>query len=131
MRHIGDRFRAVARDRSRLGLVVLAAGIGATVAISAANPSAMELRVATAPGAVNTFVPDRLIVAGASRVLLRFENRSSEPHNFTLLEPLTARTSTIVEPGATESIEFETPATGTYPFVCTIHDRMTGVLLVE
>jgi len=129
---IGGHLTHLASTRVRVGLVGLVVAIGAViVAIGPSLGSVVELQVATARGTVDEFEPDRLTAPAATRIVLRFENRSSGPHNFTLLEPLTVRTGTIVEPGAVETLEFETAALGSYPFVCTIHPGMMGVLIVE
>jgi len=35
-----------------------------------------------------------------------------------------------VAPGASETLQFTAPAPGDYPFVCTLHPGMDGVLTV-
>ena len=40
-------------------------------------------------------------------------------------------TSTVVAPGASETLEFKAPDPGEYPFVCTLHPGMGGTLVVE
>jgi plastocyanin len=42
-----------------------------------------------------------------------------------------AATRTIVDPGASDRLFLPRLPLGTYPFVCTIHDGMTGSLVVK
>jgi plastocyanin len=46
------------------------------------------------------------------------------------VEGATASTDAIVEPGATDEIAVDLAASGTYRFVCTIHEGMAGSIIV-
>ena len=62
---------------------------------------------------------------------LEFANESTVPHNLTFGEPINAATATIVQPGASETLEFQAPEPGSYEFVCTLHPGMEGILEVS
>ena len=64
------------------------------------------------------------------QVALTFDNADSVPHNLTFRDPIDAGTSTVVAPGTSETLEFEAPEPGSYPFVCTLHPGMDGTLEV-
>ena len=100
---------------------------------SCGGPSAPaeRLEVRTDSGSSLRFLPDRLVAPPHIRLSLTFRNTSTEPHNLTFLLPLDARTEPIVQPATQEVVEFETPAPGSYRFICTIHESMGGVLLVD
>jgi plastocyanin len=53
------------------------------------------------------------------------------PHNLTFEAPISAATSTVVDPGATETISFIAPEAGEYSFACTLHPGMSGTLIVQ
>jgi len=67
----------------------------------------------------------------AEVVAVSFTNVSTQEHNLVFLAPIDVRTSEIVRPGEVERLELVTPGAGTYEFVCTIHEEMTGSLLVR
>jgi plastocyanin len=87
--------------------------------------------ITTASGETLAFAPAETSVQGAGPIALTFRNGSSLPHNLTFTAGLTAATRTIVEPGATDLLLLTPPASGTYRFVCTIHDGMTGTLIIQ
>jgi plastocyanin len=96
------------------------------------NPGGgVELAIATDTGADLKFDPAAVTVPAGATVSLTFENRATVPHNLTFSEPLSAATSTVVSPGASETVEFTAPDPGTYDFVCTLHPGMSGTLTVE
>ena len=97
----------------------------------AGSPSgAVELTIGTDTGNDLQFVPDTAEVPTGAEVALTFENVSQAPHNLTFGPPINAMTSTIVSPGASETIEFTAPEPGDYEFVCTLHPGMDGTLTV-
>ncbi|HET9852911.1 MAG TPA: PQQ-dependent sugar dehydrogenase, partial [Candidatus Limnocylindrales bacterium] len=91
----------------------------------------VEATVGTDTGAALAFDPASVTVPAGSTVELTFENRATVPHNLTFSGAVTAATATIVDPGATETIEFTAPDPGEYAFVCTLHPGMGGTLNVE
>jgi plastocyanin len=92
---------------------------------------ATEVTIGTDTGADLRFDPDTATVPTGTRVRLTFENRATLPHNLTFDDPINVATSPIVDPGASEEIEFTAPGPGDYPFVCTLHPGMDGTLTVE
>ncbi len=98
----------------------------------AASPSVTgQVTIGTDDGVALLFDPESASVAGDGTVDVTFENRSTLPHNLTFQDPIGAATATVVDPGASETITFEAPAAGDYPFVCTLHPGMDGVLTIE
>jgi plastocyanin len=93
--------------------------------------SVRTLEVATALGDVLAFDPPSLTAPAEAPVVVAFRNPSAEPHNLTFIGPIETGTRTIVEPGGTDTVAFTTPAAGRYTFVCSIHQGMTGELVVE
>ena len=122
----------------RIGPADLVGGGEETPAPSAAAPSAgsggeaTQVTIGTDSGAALQFDPTTASVPAGATVRLTFENRStSVPHNLTFSGPINAKTATIVDPGASEPLEFSAPEPGDYEFVCTLHPGMEGVLTVE
>jgi len=99
----------------------------------AASPGgdATPLTIGTRTGSELEFEPDELSVPAGSHVVVTFQNQASLPHNLTFDAPIGVATAPVVEPGASETIEFDAPAPGDYEFVCTIHPGMAGILTVE
>ena len=92
---------------------------------------AAQVTIGTDTGGALLFDPETASVAGGGTVQVTFENVSTVPHNLTFQDPINAETATVVAPGASETIEFEAPAPGDYPFVCTLHPGMDGTLTIE
>jgi plastocyanin len=111
------------------GIVVATAlALGAAVA---AMPREVTVEIATATGETLAFVPTEVRVRSTGRVIIEFHNVSAVEHNLTFTGGLAGSTRTIVGPGSTERLILEPPAPGSYRFVCTIHEGMAGVLVVE
>jgi plastocyanin len=87
--------------------------------------------VTTLPGETLSFQPTQIVVQAPGPAALTFRNASSLPHNLTFTIGLTAATRTIVEPGGSDQVPLAPLAPGAYRFVCTIHDGMTGTLVVR
>ena len=92
---------------------------------------ATPLTIGTRTGTELEFEPDEVSVPAGSRVAVTFQNQGSLPHNLTFAAPISAATATVVEPGASETIEFDAPDPGDYEFTCTLHPGMAGTLTVE
>ena len=90
-----------------------------------------QVTISTDTGSDLRFDPEAVSVAGGGTVEIRFENLSIVPHNLTFQDPIDAATAQVVDPGAGETITFEAPASGDYPFVCTLHPGMDGILTIE
>lgn len=93
--------------------------------------NAAPLTIGTRTGSELEFEPDEVSVPAGSHVAVTFENRASLPHNLTFSAPINVATAPVVDPGASETIEFDAPAPGDYTFMCTIHPGMEGTLTVE
>lgn len=112
---------------------------GSPVSVPVSQPTgtaqtgeAVEITVGTDTGTANEFDPVEVAVPAGATVQLTFENRSSSvAHNLTFGEPISAATSTTVQPGESETIEFTAPEAGEYGFECTLHPGMEGTLVVE
>ena len=89
------------------------------------------LEVRTQSGDGIAFEPGLVAAPAHARAIIEFTNTSTIDHNLVFLDPIEARTSAIVVPGHSDRLEFETPSVGSYTFVCTIHEGMTGTLRVE
>ena len=99
-------------------------------AASASPPVSAAVTITTATGETTAFDPAEAAVSAAGPIAITFRNRSSLPHNLVFTAGLTAAKRTIVEPGTSDEILISPLAPGTYPFVCTIHDGMSGKLVV-
>ena len=102
-------------------------------ASAGASPAgdATPLTIGTRTGTETEFEPDEVSVPAGSRVSVTFTNLASIPHNLTFSAPINVATSPAVDPGASETIEFDAPEPGDYTFMCTIHPGMEGTLTVE
>lgn len=110
-----------------IGGFSLLGGGGAQAETAAAFP----VEVGTGEGASLEFVPASVTAPPNTAVALTFNNLSTLPHNLTFQGPeLNAATDPNLAGQASETIEFDTPEPGTYPFVCTIHPGMDGELVV-
>jgi plastocyanin len=107
---------------------------GAPASASAAGGSvpgdAAQVTIGTTTNAQLRFDPTSASVPTGGQVVLTFENLDTVPHNLTFDDPIEATTSTAVAPDASEVLEFQAPEPGSYPFVCTLHPGMEGVLEV-
>ena len=97
---------------------------------SAPAGEVVRITVGTDAGADLRFEPAEVSVPAGSSVELTFQNQATVPHNLTFQGAITAATATTVEPGASDTVEFQAPAPGSYPFVCTLHPGMEGTLVV-
>ena len=95
-----------------------------------AGPASAAVVIATAAGETLSFVPAATTATSGS-IVVSFRNRSSLAHNLVFTSPLSAATRTIVEPGTGDELLLADVAPGAYPFVCTIHLGMAGVLTVR
>jgi len=95
---------------------------------SVAPAEIVDITVGTDTGAELKFDPAEVTVPDGADVRLTFENRASVPHNLTFQGPPDVATSTIVEAGASETLEFTAPDAGEYAFECTLHPGMSGTL---
>ncbi len=90
------------------------------------------LTVGTDKAAELKFVPTTITAPANTQVSLVFNNESdSQPHNLKFQEGIQAGTADLVAAGASETIQFTTPAAGDYPFICSIHPTMVGTLTVQ
>ncbi len=88
------------------------------------------MSIRTAVGETTAFDPAETVVAPGAPISITFRNASSLPHNLTFTG-FTAATRTIVEPGTSDELVLSPLAAGAYPFVCTIHEGMAGILTIR
>lgn len=112
-------------------LAALLAGCGAWPAAAPSQEQPVRVAFATAPGEILAFVPAEASVATTGSVIVILENRSSVEHNLVFAEPLEAATRTIVDPGDSDQVLLEGLTPGSHAFLCTIHEGMRGVLVVQ
>lgn len=117
-------------------LIMLAACSSAAASPSAttapgADGEVVEITVATDTGSALKFDPVQITVPAGSTVRLTFSNKATVPHNLVFDDPIGAATENVVDPGASQTIEFTAPDPGEYTFVCTLHPGMEGTLVVE
>lgn len=96
-----------------------------------ARGEVVEVTVATDTGSALKFDPAQITVPAGATVRLTFNNKATVPHNLTFDEPIDVATENVVDPGASQTIEFTAPNAGEYIFVCTLHPGMEGTLVVE
>ena len=113
-----------------LALVLTGCG-GGSGATGGASGGGTTIMIGTDTGAELKFVPNTADAPANTAVKLTFQNKSSQPHNLTFQQGISAKTGDSVAPGTNETISFTTPAAGTYPWACTIHPGMTGTLTVK
>jgi plastocyanin len=101
-----------------------------TIPSAPGNGGTVEISVATDAGGALAFDPPQISVPAGAVVRLTFTNKATVPHNLTFADPINVATATVVDPGASQTIEFTAPAEGKYSFVCTLHPGMKGVLIV-
>ncbi len=115
-----------------LAISACASGSGPTSSPVTDAPSGetLQITVGTDTGTELKFDPGEVTVQPGTDVRVTFENRSEVPHNLTFEAPINVASSPVVAPATSETLEFVTPGTGEYAFVCTIHPGMEGNLLV-
>lgn len=114
------------------GTALLLAGCLAVGPRSTGTPSApVSVTIGAAAGDTPAFEPAEVTVQTDGPVVVVFRNGSSVAHNLVFTAGVAAATRTIVEPGTSDRLVILPPNEGTYPFVCTIHEGMAGVLLVQ
>ena len=92
----------------------------------------VQLTIGTDTGAALQFDPTTATAPAGATIQLTFENRAAGvPHNLTFGEPINQATSTTVQAGASENLEFPAPEPGDYQYVCTLHPGMEGTLTIE
>lgn len=89
---------------------------------------AVSVTVTTAPGDRLAYAPPEIAVPAGTPIRLTFRNGSSVPHNMVFTKGIAAATDTIVEPGDSQVLAIDPLADGTYRFVCTVHEEMSGTL---
>jgi plastocyanin len=115
-----------------LALVLTGCGGSSGGATGGGSSGPVTITIGTATGADQKFVPNTAQAAPNTPVKLIFQNKSTSlPHNLSFQQGISAQTNPSVAPGASETISFTTPATGTYKWVCTIHPGMEGTLTVK
>ena len=90
----------------------------------------MNVTITTAAGETTAYDPAETVAAPGAPISITFRNASSLPHNLTFTG-FTAATRTIVEPGMSDELVLAPLADGSYPFVCTIHEGMAGLLTIR
>ncbi len=115
-----------------LALTACGGGDGGNAGGGGAGGGETNLTVGTDTAAELKFVPATISAPANTEVKLTFNNQStSQPHNLTFQQGITAATATNVATGQSETLTFRTPGPGSYPFVCTIHPTMVGTLTVQ
>jgi len=121
--------------RSAIGAIALIFALAACSSggtpPSASEAHPLEISVATDTGGALTFDPAEITVPAGATVRLTFTNKATVPHNLTFDDPIDVATETVVDPGASQTVEFTAPEAGEYTYVCTLHPGMEGTLLVE
>jgi plastocyanin len=98
--------------------------------VLASTVPSVTLAVASLPDEEIGFAPTELSAPANTLTNVTFNNVSTVDHNLVFLGQITARTSAIIEPGRSETIQLRTPEAGVYTFQCTIHEEMKGTLIV-
>ena len=99
-------------------------------AVSPTAAPTVAVTIMSAPGETTAFEPAETAVAATGPIAVTFRNVSALPHNLTFIG-ISAETRTIVEPGTADELLLPALAAGAYPFVCTIHEGMAGILNVR
>ena len=87
--------------------------------------------ISTASGERLAFEPPITLVDAPGTVDITFRNRSNVAHNLVFVDRVTAATQTIVAAGTADELAVRFASPGAYEFVCTIHEGMTGRVVVE
>ena len=115
-----------------LALTAGGGGGGGTVGGGGGGGGGTTLTVGTNTAPGHKFFPATFSAPANTEVKLTFNNQStSQPHNLTFQQGITAATATNVAMGQSETLTFRTPGPGSYQFVCTIHPTMVGTLTVQ
>ncbi|GAC1550865.1 MAG: hypothetical protein NVS2B7_26970 [Herpetosiphon sp.] len=112
-----------------IGGSFLFGGSGQPAQGAASAPIALEQ--GTDAGSELKFVPAQLEAPANKPVSITFANKAQLPHNMTFSAPIDAKTAQQVAGGASATLEFTTPAAGSYKYVCTLHPGMEGTLVVK
>jgi plastocyanin len=114
-----------------LGIVVsLVLVVGVATRLTATPSSTVSVTITSAPGETLAFERAETTVRASGPITVMFRNASSLSHNLVFTAGVTGATRTIVEPGTSDQVLLRPPGPGTYPFACTIHEGMTGTLVV-
>jgi plastocyanin len=111
-------------------LALLVLGVAVRTISTATPATAVSVTISTAPGETLAFDPAEITVRAAGPITVTFWNRSTLAHNLVFTAGVTGATRTIVEPGTSDELVLTPAAPGAYPYACTIHDGMTGRLVV-
>jgi plastocyanin len=111
-------------------LTLLVVGAAARAVSTATPAAAASVTISIAPGETLAFDPAEVTVRAAGPITITFRNGSSLAHNLVFTAGVNGATRTIVEPGTSDELVLTPPRPGAYPFACTIHDGMTGRLVV-
>ncbi|HUG29094.1 MAG TPA: cupredoxin domain-containing protein [Candidatus Limnocylindria bacterium] len=95
------------------------------------RPPVTPVTIRSASGETLAYAPALVTVVAPGAVLVTFRNESALAHNLVFREPLSGATRTIVDPGTSDQVTLDPVEPGSHPFICTIHDGMAGVLVVE
>jgi plastocyanin len=109
----------------RLALIALVALAGCGDADTPPAPAEHAPAVARVAIRDNLFVPARTVVHPGETVV--WTNRGAVAH--TVASSKLKLASEAIEPGGTFS--FRVPASGRFPYYCTIHANQNGVLVVQ
>ena len=107
----------------------LVAACAASATPSTAPPAVVT--ISSAPGETLAFEPAETTIQASGPISITFRNASSLPHNLVFTGRLTGATRTIVEPGTSAELLLAPTAPGAYPFACTIHEGMSGTLVIN
>lgn len=91
----------------------------------------MSLEIRSLTGESTGFDPPTVTAPPDTVVALNFTNVSSLDHTLFFLDPMTVRSREFIRPGESERLVFRTPVSGSYDFVCTVHQGMRGTLIVR
>jgi plastocyanin len=100
-------------------------------AVSPVPTPPVDVTITSAGGETPVFRPAETVVAAARPISITFQNASHLPHNLTFIGMTGAATRTIVDPGTSDNLLLAPLAAGAYPFVCTIHEGMAGILTIR
>ncbi len=109
------------------GSVLLGGGGGG----GAAQAAGTAIEVGTGTGPSLEFVPETVQAPRETPIVITFVNASTVPHNLTFEGGNYGATDPNVAAGASDTVEFTTPASGALKFVCTLHPGMEGELVVQ